>query len=174
MKQPEQTHYYLIGNEIKKGKLMPKIKLFDAALTFVAKQDTWLNSLQPCSIKHRELGELIKYVSENNANIDFYNPIEVTDIIEKDCKSECHLSLSKKCICPDYRFKQPKSEANEWISVLLGLPNDGIEVSVRLDCAYNGNGIIEPKSSAKFNHSTKYWESGLSTLYSVTHWKPLI
>lgn len=120
----EQTYYYLIGGEIKKGKLMPKIKLFDAALTFVAKQDTWLNSLQPCSIKHRELGELIKYVSENNANIDFYNPIEVTDIIEKDCKSECHLSLSKKCICPDYRFKQPKSEANEVVESQDNIIND--------------------------------------------------
>ncbi len=81
---------------------------------------------------------------------------------------------TKQLIDEIAKLKASKSESNEWISVLLGLPNNGIEVSVRLDCAYNGNGIIEPKSSAKFNHSTKYWESGLSTLYSVTHWKPLI
>jgi len=63
--------------------------------------------------------------------------------------------------------------ANKWISVKDAFPNDNVEVNVRVNYEHNGNGIIEPKHTAKYNHTTKYWEAGLSTLYFVTHWMPL-
>lgn len=79
----------------------------------------WISSIQPCEISESELFKVKKHI---NYMYDS-NPIEVTDIIEKYCKSECHLSLSKKCICPEYRFKQPKQveeiEAVEFVEWML-------------------------------------------------------
>jgi hypothetical protein len=63
--------------------------------------------------------------------------------------------------------------ADQWISVKDAFPNDNLEVKVKVNCEHNGNGIIEPKYTAKYNHATKYWEAGLSTLYFVTHWRLL-
>jgi hypothetical protein len=76
MKQ-EQTHYYLIGNEIKKGGLIPKHEDYDDMFSYRYAKRIYIESLQPCSITDIELDKLKNHIKAAKKG----EPIEVTDII---------------------------------------------------------------------------------------------
>jgi len=111
--QPEQTHYYLIGNEIKKGDKMPPK---GTILT-----QFWKQSLQPCSITDGELVKVKSYLASNtNTRFDLDNHftciIEVTDIVEEKPSKQllCHPPIQLY----ELVFKQSKSEANEAVEII--------------------------------------------------------
>jgi len=107
----EQTHYYLIGGEIKKGKQKPHGEDYVALnpthfnkLDFDIDTNKWLNSLQPCSITDGELCKIKSYLAANtdtpfDLDNHFTCTIEVTDIITDNDGV--------------VTFREVKSEANE-------------------------------------------------------------
>jgi len=90
-------------------------------------------------------------------------------MINKKCK---HKDTGAEGIIKN-ELKGTDKFPDQWVSIEVGLPNDNVEVKVKVDCNHNGNGTFEPKHNAKYNHICKQWESGLSTLYFVTHWKQI-
>ena len=115
----EQTHYYLIGNEIKKGGEMPKISdPIQSSESIDNYLIVWLNSLQPCSITDVELCKIKYYLAANtdtpfDLDNHFTCTIEVTDIVY----AKTLITETKSGSWTDYEivFKHPKSEANEAI-----------------------------------------------------------
>lgn len=101
----EQTHYYLIGNEIKKGNKIPTTHYNHPEYNQIMM--LWKNSLQPCSITDVEFQKILAYCYSQNPN--FNTPIEVTDIVKVDCDG----------INTVVTFREPKSEANSSLNNTL-------------------------------------------------------
>ena len=69
--KPEQTHYYLINGEIKKGIAYPKLENeMKDQKSFI---EHWLNSLQPCSITDVELEKVKCYLCSDAMKTAYIN-----------------------------------------------------------------------------------------------------
>ena len=119
----EQTHYYLIGNEIKKGgeQISKDYPYYKEAV------DLWMGYLQPCSITENELCKIKSYLAANtdtpfDLDNHFTCTIEVTDIVY----SKPLITETKSGSWTDYEivFKHPKSEANEAVEFAEWLRKD--------------------------------------------------
>lgn len=120
MDKKEQTHYYLIGGEIKKGGYKPQYRATANETEcdkYKLDYDLWKQSLQPCSITDVELEKVKCYILLNTI-LTLNNTIDVTGIVEESIKKcDCCIidCLPTRCLNPKVTlvFKQPKSEANE-------------------------------------------------------------
>lgn len=107
MENKEQTHYYLIGGEIKKGGEMPTEDNNDYRYTLESQLEEWQSSLQPCSITDVEMEKVKQSI------YIFDKPIEVTDIVEEKRIVDESYKGEETSYKTVLVFKVPKSEANE-------------------------------------------------------------
>ena len=106
----KQTHYYLIGNEIKNGNKKP-LRLyanFDSEQHYQAAITIWKQSLQPCQISPTDLEQIKSYYQMTLLRNE---PIDCSEVVEEILvdKTVGWSSIKVTALV----FKEPKSEANE-------------------------------------------------------------
>lgn len=114
-------HYYLIGNEIKKGIEKPNCNGKPYCCENKPCESlNWLSSLQPCEISESELHKIEDYLG-----FDSNNPIDVTDIVEEKlmcCKGGEWTKCTNQCASDGKHiliFKHPKQVDGEIEAVEL-------------------------------------------------------
>lgn len=131
-----QTHYYLICNDIKKGKQMPHHQeyVMESAGDYERALFDWKHKLQPCSITDVELEKVISQVYPFKDRFHFYNnpiPIDITDIVDE-------LDYSSGEPNPIIYFKQPKSDETNKCSCLKCSPIEFPNIRFNV-CSICGN-----------------------------------
>lgn len=115
------NHIYLIKNQVFGSDIKyPTKNNNDYRYTLESQIEEWRTSLVKLECSQSELDKIKQYF-QYNSNMYFkyikHTPVDITSIttVKKHCIDNCHLSLTKKCICPDYKvyFKEVESESQE-------------------------------------------------------------
>ncbi len=153
-----KTHYYLICNDIKKGKQIPVRNIEEENYRYLIKR--WKDSLQPCSITDAELDKVISQVYPFKDRFHFYNnpiPIDITDIVDE-------LDYSSGEPNPIIYFKQPKSDETNKCSCLKCSPIEFPNIRFNV-CSICGNKRCPHASYHEYNCTNSNDVGQLGSVY---------